>query len=580
MFGALIYANVILMLLAVLPPGLPTVRPSATILVFGTVGLWRWSWAGLHLLRALIYKRIVFPGFRRAAARAPRPANLYVLITSYRMAPELNAAVYARLLDEIAVYGVPAFIVACVTDPADATVIAHVIERRHDLPEGTALHVAMQAGTGKRPAMANALRAIMQRRPPPGSQVVLMDGDTLLGHGALAKTCAVLAAMPHIGAVTTDNIPLVRGHAITREWYRVRMAHRDSLMASISLSRKLLVLTGRFSVFRGDIAASAPFVQAIEQDVVDHPRLGRIEMVTGDDKSTWFTVLQQGWDMLYVPDVLVHPVEELPHGGFFKATTALMLRWYGNMARNNGRALALGPGRCRWFLWLCLLDQRLSMWTSLVGPTAAVALSMQHGYVCIIYYLLWVLVTRGAVCLIYFVTTGRFHPLFPIILYYNQVVGAWIKIYMMFHPDRQKWTRQAMKRKDGAGSGGFGQRVSTPYMAATIGAFALGTALFIGALRDTQRLVPSPGVAALLNAQVSVHARRDLPHGWACGSGRRPGTNPSQPASVNSTPCRTSRQLIALPPGALQGEGEISELGVLQDRRGPAFVVTAKEGGE
>jgi len=164
----------------------------------------------------------------RAAAQAPRPPGLYILVTSYRMPQELNAAVYSRLLEEVASYGIPAFVVACVTDPADVDVIGTIIARRSNLPEGTTLHFMMQTGKGKRVAMAGALRAIIQRQPPPGSQVVLMDGDTLLGPGSLAKTCSTLAAMPKVGAVTTDNIPLVKGDVITREWYRVRLAHGDS----------------------------------------------------------------------------------------------------------------------------------------------------------------------------------------------------------------------------------------------------------------------------------------------------------------------------------------------------------------
>ena len=549
-FGLLAYVGLVVGLLGVVPEGLPPVR-RGTLLAFGAVGVWRWSWAGLHVLRTLVYKHVAFPRLRRAASRAGCPPTLYVLVTSYRMSQELNAAVYGRLLDEVARYGVEAFIVACVTDPADAAVLEGLVAHRDDLPEGTALHVMMQAGKGKRPAMAEALRAIVGRQPPPGSQVVLMDGDTLLGDGSLAKTCAMLAATPRLGAVTTDNVPLVRGHAFTREWYRVRMAHRDSLMASISLSRKLLVLTGRFSVFRAEVAAVPEFIEAVERDVIDHPRLGRIQMVTGDDKSTWFTVLRGGWDMLYLPDVVVHPVEELPAGGFFKATTALMVRWYGNMARNNGRALALGPRRCRVFPWLCLLDQRLSMWTSLVGPVAAVALSLQHGYACVIYYMLWVLATRGAVSLIYLGTTGRFHPLFPITLYYNQVAGAWIKIYMTFHPHRQKWTRQAVKGKAGA-AGGIGQRVSAPYMATTIGSFVLGTALLTGALRTAQRSVPPPGIAALFDASKAASAMYDSPTPSRCGALRRAGSEPHPRRSRDSRSCHTTRERPLFPPVAAE----------------------------
>jgi glycosyltransferase Alg8 len=554
--GLLIYANLIVGLLALLPPGLPDVRPTAPIIALGAVGVWRWSWAGLHTLRTFIYKFIAFPRIRRAAAHAPRPPAIYGLVTSYRMPPELNAAVYGRLLDEVAAFGVPAFIVASVTDIADEMLIRDLLARRRDLPEGTEVKTLIQSGHGKRPAMADALRAIMGRQPAPGSLVILMDGDTLLGHGSIGKTCAVLAALPHVGAATTDNIPLVKGGPFTREWYRVRMAHRDSLMASMSLSRKLLVLTGRFSVFRSEIAATSEFVEAIERDVIDHSRLGQIEMVTGDDKSTWFMVLRRGWDMIYVPDVVVHPVEELPSNSFLRSTVALMVRWYGNMARNNSRALALGPRRCRTFPWLCLLDQRLSMWTSLIGPTAALTLSLQHGYVCILYYMLWVLLSRGAVCLVYFATTGRLHPLFPLTLYYNQFGGAWIKIYMIFHPYRQKWTRQAVRGRAGnERKGRLGRLASTPYMAATIGCFVMGTALVVGTLPGPRQSTASPGIMALFAGPAIAALAHSSQAPLDCGGTlARPKPAYSPPRALASHPCHEPGDRHRLALSARTGE--------------------------
>ncbi len=494
--GWLVIAALLGTLLALLPPGLPRPRPSPTILALGVIGTWRWSWGALHLCRALIYKRLVFPAIRRRADGAAKPPAIYVLVTSYRMSPMLNAAVYGRLFDELAGFAVPAVVVACVTDHADATIIEGRFARR-TFVEGTRLDIIAQRGRGKRDAMAEALALIASLHPVAGSQVVLMDGDTLLSEGSLARSCAVLASGPRVGALTTDNVPLVSGSAFTREWYRVRMAHRDSLMASMSLSRKLLVLTGRFSLFKAEIATSNGFINAVRQDYVDHGRLGRIRMVTGDDKSTWFETLRRGWDMLYVPDVVVHPVEELPAGGFFIATTALMVRWYGNMVRNNGRALRLGPGCCGWFPWLCLADQRYSMWTSLIGPSTALVLAATRNVSFLVAYLVWVLVSRAVVCLLYWITTGRFHPLFIVTLYYNQVVGAAIKIFAFYHPDRQRWTRQAAATRNTTGQS-FGASLSTPLMTVTIGLFVLVASVLAGTLDVGQRMVRPSGLAAAL----------------------------------------------------------------------------------
>ncbi|GGE22880.1 mannuronan synthase [Aureimonas endophytica] len=481
LLGWLLYAGLLVGLFALLPPELPRLEAASAILSFGLVGFWRWAWGAMHLTRSAIYSRLVFPKIRaRAEAAAPPPA-LYVLVTSYRMPQALNAAVYGRLFDEIARFGVPTMVVACVTDHADVLTIERSFARR-DLPEGSRVEIISQRGKGKRDAMAAALDLMAADHPPAGAQVVLMDGDTLLGEDALRKTCAVLTAEPRVGAVTTDNLPIVKGGGFTREWYRARMMQRDNLMGSMALSRRLLVLTGRFSVFRARLATSNGFVNAVAGDHVDHPRLGRIRMLTGDDKSTWFETLRTGWDMLYVRDVAVHPVEELPAGGFVRASSALMLRWYGNMVRSNGRAVALGPKRCGWFLWIALLDQRLSMWTSLLGPTTAILLALTQDATVLTLYLVWVLLSRGVLCALYGLTTGRFHPLFVFALYYNQVVGAAIKIFAYHHPDRQRWTRQAKTSGGPLTRPSFGARLSGPYLVTSISLFMLATATLSGSL--------------------------------------------------------------------------------------------------
>ncbi|WP_334175265.1 glycosyltransferase [Pseudoxanthobacter sp.] len=414
------------------------------VFALGAVGIWRWSWAILHFIRGAIFRRLVFPRIRRQAAAAPKPVHLYMLVTSYHMSAELNAAVYKRVFEEVRDYGVAATVVACITDPADVTVLEAIFRHVGGLPEGTSLIFSPQRGRGKRDAMARALVEIGRGQPLPGSLVVLMDGDTVLGSGALALTCQVMAADPRLGAATTENIPLVRGSTLTREWYRLRMAQRDNLMCSLALSRKLLVLTGRFSVFRAEIAADPEFALALENDTVQHWRFGRLKMVTGDDKSTWYLVLRRGWDMLYVPDAVIYPMEELPAGSFPAATRALMVRWFGNMVRNSSRAIRLGPRAVGLFPWWCFVDQRLSMWTPLIGPISILTLTVLQGTGFLWAYLLWIYVSRTVMCAALWAATGRLHPIFPLLLYYTQITSAVLKIVMTFHPYRQRWTRQAV----------------------------------------------------------------------------------------------------------------------------------------
>ena len=75
-------------------------------------------------------------------------------------------------------------------------------------------------------------------------------------------------------------------------WHELRFAQRHQLMSSMGLSRRLLAMTGRMSIYRGSVATDPGFIEAIEDDHLDHWRLGRIKLLTGEDKSTWFWLLR------------------------------------------------------------------------------------------------------------------------------------------------------------------------------------------------------------------------------------------------------------------------------------------------
>ena len=158
-------------------------------------------------------------------------------------------------------------------------------------------------------------------------------------------------------------------------------------MSSLSLSRRVLCLTGRFSVFRANVALDTAFIDRLQVDILNHWRLGKLPMLTGDDKSTWYHCLKDGWAMIYLPDTYVSCMEELPKGGFLNASARLMQRWFGNMLRNSDRAILLGPRRMGLFTWWCLVDQRLSMWTSLTGPIFLTFFLLQGQWVALPAYL-------------------------------------------------------------------------------------------------------------------------------------------------------------------------------------------------
>lgn len=421
-------------------------RPEATTAFFATIGviaLWRYSWWLCHQVRAGIYLRRIFPQLRKAVSRPHADLDrLYVVVLSYNIPEEAFIRCYAALIDAATQGGVPTTIVASITSDKDRRLLNQVYFSS-DSPENIEIVAQFQDGNGKRAAIAEGLRVVARDLPPARSVTVLMDGDTILSRDAIAKSIVFFQADPDLAAATTNNRALVQGTYTTKNWYAVRMAQRHTLMASMALSHRLLVLTGRYSLFRTDLAVSADFIAQVEHDTIAHWRLGDITLLTGDDKSTWFNILKRGGKMLYIPDVVSYSVEALPSPGrFFPASTRLMRRWFGNMLRANNRSVALGPRKTGAFIWWSLVDQKLSVWTSLVGPVAVVFLTAFLSPIFIVYYLAWALFIRSVLSIGAALNHGTISASWPFLMYYNQVWGAVLKSWLIFHLDRQSWTRQ------------------------------------------------------------------------------------------------------------------------------------------
>ena len=292
--GWALYALIVVALAGLLPREAFDSQSGRLIALIGLIGSWRYSWQAVHLVRSLFYRHRRFPRWRHMAdslGEKSRAPHVYFLVTSYRMAAEANVAAYRALFHEAMNYGVPTTVVASVTDNGDESLLEHLFASLSP-PEDVKLVLMQQAGTGKRDAMAAGLRTISRRNPPPGSVVVFMDGDTVVLPGVLARSIPFFHLMPDLGALTVDNRTATTGSNWAKEWFALRMAQRHIYMCSISLSRRLLVLTGRFSIFRSELATNPDFIDTLENDAIDHWRLGRIKFLTGDDKSTWFWLLK------------------------------------------------------------------------------------------------------------------------------------------------------------------------------------------------------------------------------------------------------------------------------------------------
>lgn len=487
MLGHLAYIAVMLALgAAVSAEGLGEI--GSLVLVVGAIGLWRYSWAAINFARAATYVLWTYP---RARARAERtyatrevPAHAFFMVTTYKIEPAITTRVYRSIFEAAAQSRGGSTIVASVVDGADLRIIRELFARSVASTGRVKLIIDQIPGTGKRDAIARSLRILGREAPSSRDILIFVDGDSCVPLD-IAERTAPFFTDPRVGALTTDEAVEILDAPLFRDWFDLRFMQRQVMMSSMALSGRVLTLTGRMSVFRADLATDPSFIRQVQQDYIDHWRLGRVTFLTGDDKSTWYWLLSRGYLMTYLPDLRSVSMETQPLPGFFESAITLMKRWFGNMMRTNGRALALGPRRIGLFTWWSILDQRVSVWTTLAGPTAVLLTTILISPIALPAYVAWVLFTRYVFCwALSFFRGGGFPITFPLLLYFGQIAGAAVKSSVMFRLDQQRWTRQGAAKRRAPLT--FAQRIragsSAVVQTLAYGWFGLGVLVLTGIL--------------------------------------------------------------------------------------------------
>ncbi|MBN7804369.1 glycosyltransferase [Agrobacterium rosae] len=444
---ALYLATVCLLLLSI--PFEELSKHIGLALTIGVIGAWRYSWGAVNFVRAHVFVHFVHPRRRAVVEGLYRqqhvPAHAFFLATSYKIEPEISTTVYRSIFAAAGASRGGATVVASVVEGADERLIRSIFELTPNMQGKVRLIIDRIAGTGKRDALATSLRIIARQCPSDRDVVIFVDGDSCPPVDIVEKS-APFFCDHKVGALTTDERCEVSKPGLFRDWFNLRFTQRQMMMSSMGLSKRILTLTGRMSVFRATLACNSDFIRMVERDSMDHWRLGRVTFLTGDDKSTWFWLLKNGWRMLYLPDVSSLSMETQPHPGFVHSAVVLMVRWFGNMLRTNGRALALGPGQVGAFTWWSLLDQRISMWTTLLGPATVLVSAIFVHPLILAAYITWVMITRYVYCLVIMSFRPNFPISYPFLLYFGQLVGAAVKTFVLFRLDRQKWTRQSASK--------------------------------------------------------------------------------------------------------------------------------------
>ena len=441
---------IVLILKYIIPPRAWEFKINGFFGAIAIIAVWRYSWFMINNFFSFYYKKIKFKKiFKSVYSNPVFPKRVFILVPSYKEDFKISRLTFKYLVKES--YKIPSSVhfFVSVASNQEAENIKRLI-KIYDTQKRIKVTFLLQS-EGKRIALAHGLRAIAREFYKPTSWhkdakndvIILMDGDSVVGVDALYNTLAYFTHYKKLGALTTDEMVYYYGKKITllKKWYEMKFIKRDMMMSAHSNFNKVLTLTGRFSVFRAEILLSEEFINHVANDTLTHWLFGKFRFLMGDDKSTWFQLLKQGWNMLYIPNTLVFSVENRS-GSFFKISTSLMFRWNGNMLRNNLRALLLGPKKIgSFYIWYAILDQRISMWTSLFGPTVTTLLSLYYTWWFWAFYIAWVLFVR----LIQFIPLilEKFSPdiIHMPLLIYDQWVGSVIKIYSLFHLSKQKWSK-------------------------------------------------------------------------------------------------------------------------------------------
>ena len=418
-----------------------------TFIVIGVFAIWRYGWQAIHYIRAAIYRIYLYPKLVSLASALPDnkkyPEHIYFIIPSYNEEPWVSREALHSVFSELGHIPTGATIIVATGSDEDDAIISSIYES-HPVKYKVDLILQRQS-QGKRIAMGHALRSAARRynqhANDPNSVTIFMDGDTFLMPGTLQKVLPFFSLLPKLGALTTNEVAFINTESSWyKAWFNLKFGQRHLLFQSHSLSKRVLTLTGRFSTFRSSIVMQEDFIKQIEHDVITHWRHGKFRFLMGDDKSSWYYLLKNGWEMLYLPDVLCYSLESRD-ADFMNISLSLPYRWYGNTLRNNERALAIGWHKIGLFIWICILDQRISMWTSLVGLTGAIILSIFKSFIYLPLFLSWVCFVRSVqISVIAFMG----HPVnlrtIPLMLY-NQWIGALIKIHAYFNLSNQKWSK-------------------------------------------------------------------------------------------------------------------------------------------
>lgn len=423
---------------------LQTSKITTISLQLGIIGIWRHCWGITNFIRAVYYRRLCLAD--ESLLLAPI-GNLVIVVTFYNQTEKETQSVTLALSK--AVKNLPQEVLL---------VFAHLTDEQRTVAtqnfksmNNAAIHFVRQHRSGKREALADCLniaKKIIPHKRDYDSFVLLIDGDTVVTENAIVQSMAQLQRDSNLGAVIVNEIPYCRTQYPFAVWRMLRSLERDKVMSSFSLSGRVLVLTGRFAMFRDTILLRTEVISRIRKDFVSNNGFN-ISLLTGDDKTTWLEVLSRGYKMKYLPYANVFPIENPNlNKGFLRGTFALSQRYSGNMARANLHPDAWKNIGKNFHFAYGLFDQRISMWTALLTPLLLLYLLLLDHFGIFVIVTTYVLFVKHIQAISLWALSGTYDPWYPYLIFYNQIMTASVKVQSFAFLHRQIWTNQSISQSE------------------------------------------------------------------------------------------------------------------------------------
>ena len=165
------YIIVCLLLILLLPNKLWQPELKTATITLGTLGIWRYSWWFVHVLRSEFYQRRRFPQIRASADQVWRdgwrPRHMHFMMTTFRERRETTELVIQSICREVEEAGVPCTLWLGSGDAYDEDIIMTYL-RQHAKHLPLEFIMIRQNLSGKRMAIGLVLRAMSRRGYSPG----------------------------------------------------------------------------------------------------------------------------------------------------------------------------------------------------------------------------------------------------------------------------------------------------------------------------------------------------------------------------------------------------------------------------